>query len=159
MNKQLLMEDFLSSNSSGNVVNFDKGAFQASINPDTCNLYYSEKSNLWYAVIINSESGKSYRIGIHKDIEITPAVKKAADAGNAAAAALLIDPASKAAKTALGKAEAVVVPFVGQMLDDEAHFIYAGVSDEGRKWVRLSPNAPGAQGIASYAFATALVED
>lgn len=153
----LQMEDFLSSNSSGNVVNFDKAAFQASIDPDTCQLYFSEKSQMWYAVITNSTTGKSYRIGLHKDLEPSPAIKKAADAGNAAGAALKLDPNSKPAKGAVAKSEAVIVPFVGEILDNEQNYIYAGVSEEGRKWIRLSPNAPGQQGIASYAFSAQMV--
>lgn len=123
------------------IANFDKEELLNVLDPDQAQLYFNEAAGLWYLKLINSESEKSFKIGINPNIKIPIWVQEACKSAYKASNVLKKNASDMNAKKKLDSASQVITDFVAKIFDDENHYIYAGISKNGR-WLRLSPFAP-----------------
>ena len=148
------IKDFLSGNNSGKIVNFDKNTILETINPDGFQLYFLYDK--WRMAVLNADTKMRLAMNIDK-LDVPKTVQTAAQALNDASTVLNLTPTDAKALAAVKKNTPVVAAWCAETFDNADHYIYAGITEEGRKFCVLSPNAPGANsGIATVAFATQL---
>jgi len=155
-------KEFLSGVRATNIVNFTKEDIINDVKPNGVQLYFLYDA--WRMALVNGTTNERFAMKLlpttatKAGIDVPKAVQDAAEALNNAAKVLAVTPDNKQAKAAITKNSPVVQAWVTETFDSEDTYVYAGKTEEGKKFVVLSPNAPGeATGIQTIAFTSELV--
>lgn len=136
------INDFLSGErSSTDLKQVDKDSILDAVAPNGAQLYY--KYGSWRIAVLNKATKKRFAMKLTKGLDVEKKYQDAADALVKASAVLAVSPNDKNATKSMEKNAPLVKEFIIQTFDSDDTYIYAGLNEDGKKFVVISPNAPG----------------